>query len=471
MKYIEATRRTFMAKAAKGLISIPFLSSHSADIEAQTPSEEQPKRKAGSTPTGASVHLNVRDFGALGDGETKDTAAIQQALDRCSVLGGGEVLVPAGDYLSGAVTLRSNTVLRLDQGASLLGSPDLADYPFTQVRWEGHWSKGYIGFISAMDAQNIGITGKGRIVGNDAIKGRVDRTTGLRHPALIEFTHCKNVRVEDCVTHQNDMWSIHPTFCENITFTNVTVGGGADGIDIDSCRHVVIDGCTFATGDDCISLKSGRGEEGYSIHRPTEDVHISNCTFDDIRWACIGIGSETSGGIRNVHVDHCKCIGAGTFAIYIKSRPGRGAFIEDIYMNDLDVTGAKAGFLRINMLSSGKQDELSVAGDEGIPTIRNFNFSNIHVTDLPVLVNAVDIHPNKPLIGFSLVNISGTCGRGISLANIRHAVLRNINLTGYAGPLLSTNNVTGVGLAGAAPLAAPKIPDPIPVPAQPYVLH
>jgi hypothetical protein len=140
-------------------------------------------------------------------------------------------------------------------------------------------------------------------------------------------------------------------------------------------------------------------------------------------------------------------------------------------MNDLDVTGAKAGFLRINMLSSGKQDELSVAGDEGIPTIRNFNFSNIHVTDLPVLVNAVDIHPNKPLIGFSLVNISGTCGRGVSLANIRHAVLRNINLTGYAGPLLSTNNVTGVGLAGAAPLAAPKIPDPIPVPAQPYVLH
>lgn len=471
MKYIEATRRTFMAKAAKGLISIPFLSSHSAGIEAQMPSEEQPRRKAPSTPTGASVHLNVRDCGALGDGKTKDTAAIQQALDRCSVLGGGEVFVPAGDYLTGAIALRSNTLLRLDQGAALLGSSELADYPLTQVRWEGHWTKGYIGFISAMDAENIGITGEGRIVGNDAIKGRVDRTTGLRHPALIEFTHCKNVRVEDCVTSQNDMWSIHPTYCESITFKNVTVHGGADGIDVDSCRHVVIDGCTFATGDDCISLKSGRGEEGYSIRRPTEDVRISNCTFDDIRWACIGIGSETSGGIRNVHVDHCKCIGAGTFAIYIKSRPGRGAFIEDIYVNDLDVSGAKAGFLRINILNSGKQDEFSVPGDDGIPTIRNFNFNNIHVTDLPVLVNAVDIHPNKLLSGFSLVNISGTCGRGISLANIHHAVLRNINVTGYAGPLLSTNNVTGVGLAGAAPLAAPKIPDPISVPDQPYVLH
>ncbi len=471
MKYIEATRRTFMAKAAKGLLSIPFLSSQSAGIEAQMPSEEQPKLKAGSTPTSASVHLNVRDFGALGNGKAKDTAAIQQALDRCSVLGGGEVLVSAGDYLSGAIALRSNTVLRLAAGAALLGSPDLADYPLTEVRWEGHWTKGYIGFISAMDAENIGVAGRGRIVGNDAIKGRVDRTTGLRHPALIEFTHCKNVRVEDCVTSQNDMWSIHPTYCVNITFKNVAVHGGADGIDVDSCRHVVIDGCTFATGDDCISLKSGRGEEGNSIHRPTEDVHISNCTFDDIRWACIGIGSETSGGIRNIHVDHCKCIGAGTFAIYIKSRPGRGAFVEDIFMNDLDVSGAKSGFLRINILNGGKQDEFSVPGDDGIPTIRNFNFNNIHVTDLPVLVNAVDIHPNKPLNGFSLVNIRGTCRRGISLANILHVVLRNINVTGYAGPLLSTNNVTGVGDAGAAPLAAPKIPDPIPVPAQPYVLH
>ncbi len=460
-----------MAKAATGVIALPFLPLVATRSAAQIDREDQPQGWAGSWQHDPTVSLNVRDFGALGDGKTKDTAAIQQALDRCSVLGGGEVLVPVGNYLSGAIALRSNTVLHLDAGAILLGSPDLADYPLTQVRWEGHWSKGYIGFISAMDAENIGIIGQGRIVGNDAIKGRVDRTTGLRHPALIEFTHCKNVRVEDCVTKQNDMWSIHPTYCENITFKNVTVHGGADGMDVDSCKHVVIDGCMFATGDDCISLKSGRGEEGYSIHRPTEDVHISNCTFDDVRWACIGIGSETSGGIRNVHVDHCRCIGAGTFAIYIKSRPGRGAFIEDIYMSDLEVSGARAGFLRINVLNSGKQDEYSVAGDDGIPTIRNFNFNNIHVTDLPVLVNAVDIHPNKPLDGFSLTDISGTCGRGISLANIRHAILGNISVTGLVGPLLSTYNVTGVGLVGAGPLAAPNIPDPIPVPSRPYVLR
>jgi len=422
-------------------------------------------------PAKVAVKLNVRDFGAVGDGKTKDTAAIQGTLDRCSVLGGGEVLVPAGEYLTGAIVLRSNTLLRLDEGATLFGSPDMADYPLTQVRWEGRWIKGYIGFVSAMDAENIGIAGKGKIIGSSAVVGRVDRKTKLRLPALIEFTSCKNVRVEDCFTKNYGMWSIHPTYCENITFKNVTVRSGADGIDIDSCKHVVIDGCDFDTTDDCISLKSGRGAEGYSILRMTEDVRISNCTFMDAVWACIGIGSETSGGIRNVHVEHCKCLGARTFAIYIKSRPGRGAFIEDIYMNDLEVSGAKAGFLRFNILDSGKQDEFMVPGDEGIPTIRNFHFSNIRVTDVPMLVDGVNIHPNKPLEGFSLTNVSGTCGKGIYLANIKHAELRNIKVTGFSGALLNTYNVTGTGLAGAAPLTAAKTPDPIPAPATPYLLH
>jgi polygalacturonase len=469
MTHLPLARRTFLAKAGLGIAALPFLSALPESIAAEVGPKHEIKDLPAQTKTG--VHLNVRDFGALGDGKTKDTTAIQQALDRCSVLGGGEVLVPAGEYSTGAIVLRSNTILRLDAGSLLLGTPDLADYPLTQVRWEGHWVKGYIGLVSAMDAENIGIIGTGKIVGNAAIVGRVDRITQLRHPALLEFINCKNIRVEDCHTSQNDMWSIHPTYCENITFRNVTVHGGADGIDVDSCKQVVIDGCDFATGDDCISLKSGRGAEGYAILRPTEDVRISNCTFADLNWACIGIGSETSGGIRNVHVEHCKCTRAKTFAIYIKSRPGRGAFIEDIYVNDLDVSGAQAGFLRFNILNSGKQDEFAVPGDDGIPTIRNFQFSNIRVKDVPVLVDGVGIHPGKPLEGFSLTNVTGTCGKGITLANIHHADLRKIEVTGYSGALLSISNVTGAGLAGAVRLEAAKPPDPIPIPVQPYSLH
>jgi len=464
MDHLTLARRSFLTTAGLGLAALPLYSALPDAVASA-------KDSIPDAPPAPDVHLNVRDFGALGDGKTKDTAAIQQALDRCAVLGGGEVLLPAGEYSTGAIQLRSNTVLRLDAGASLLGSPDLADYPLTQVRWEGRWIKGFIGLISAMDAENIAIVGAGKIVGNRAIVGRVDRVTLFRNPALIEFTSCKKIRVEDCFTSQNDMWSIHPTYCENITFKNVTVHSGADGIDVDSCKHVVIDGCDFNTADDCISLKSGRGAEGYAIHRPTEDVRISNCTFADLHWACIGIGSETSGGIRNVHVEHCKCTSAKTFAIYIKSRPGRGAFIEDIFMNDLDVSGAQAGFLRFNILNSGKQDEYPVPGDEGIPTIRNFHFSNIRVKDVPVLVDGTRIHPSKPLEGFSLTNVSGSCGKGIFLANIHQAELRKIEVTGYTGALLNTSNVTGSGLAGALPLEAAKLPDPVPPPAQPYSLR
>jgi polygalacturonase len=244
-----------------------------------------------------------------------------------------------------------------------------------------------------------------------------------------------------------------------------------DGIDVDSCRHVHIDGCDISTGDDCISLKSGRGSEGYLLHQPTEDVHISNCTFADSIFACIGIGSETSGGIRGVHIEHCKFTGAKTFALYIKSRPGRGAFIEDIVANDLEVSGTQGGLLRFNLLASGKQDESPVPGMEGIPTVRNFRFSNIHVTDAPILVDGTSVHPEKPLDGFSLTNVTGSCTKGIYLANVRNAVIRNVNVTGFAAPLINIHNVTGVGLHGAALIDAPKIGDPVPIPAQPYHLR
>jgi len=472
-------RRDLLKKAGQGALAAPILALLPQFAETQKPKKNVSAMgtsgKQTKPPAKPTVSLNVKDYGATGDGKTKDTLAIQQTIERCSVFGGGEVVLPAGDYLTGALVLRSGVVLRVEEGATLNGSPDMSDYPLAQVRWEGHWMKGYSAFISAMDAENIGITGPGKIIGSPAVVGRLERPSGLRLPALLEFVNCSNVRVENCYTQNYGMWSIHPTYCDHVTFKNVVVKSGADGIDVDSCRHVTIDGCDFDTTDDCISLKSGRGIEGFTIARATEDVHISNCTFADKVWACIGIGSETSGGIRDVYGDHCKCLGAGTFAIYIKSRPGRGAFIENIYMNDLEVSGAKNGFLRFNILNSGIADTPNlVPGDEGIPTIRNFEFRNIKVTDMAELVHGIDIHPRKPLDGFVLENVSGTCKKGISLANIRNAHLSGIKVTGFEGPLLSTNNVSGTGLAGATPIQnadMPTLPDAIPPLAAPYELH
>jgi polygalacturonase len=418
--------------------------------------------------------LNVRDFGATGDGRTKDTAAIQRALDRCRALGGCEVLVPAGEYLTGALGLKSNTTLRLEQGASILGTSDLADYPVTHVRWEGKWIPGHLGLIHAVDAEHIAVVGPGRIVGNPAVGGRPTPQSPFRRPALIEPIGCKDVRLENFSTEYQRMWSVHPTNSEHILIRNLTIrstGGNGDGIDIDSCKHVRIEGCDIATGDDCISIKSGRGMEGYTLLNTSEDILITNCTLADSIYACIGIGSETSGGIRNVRVEHCKFTHAQTYAIYIKSRPGRGAFIEDITATDLDVSGMVGGFLRFNFLNSGLQDQDPVPGLEGIPTLRNFHFSNVRVRDVPVLVDGTSVHPDKPLDGFSLTGVTGTAARGISLANVRGAKLRDIKVTGYAGPLIGVNNVSGSGLKGAAAIDPPELPDPVPAPARPYQLR
>jgi polygalacturonase len=473
----QKTRRGFLKMAGQGLIIAPFatslISCGTTRSSAGNKVVEEGK-KTGGNKAQPKLSLNVKDFGAIGDGKTKDTIAIQQAIDRCWILGGGEVLVSAGDYLTGAIALKSNTILRLEKGATILGTPDFADYPVTQVRWEGKWIQGHVGLIYAIDAENIGIIGPGKIIGNRALGGRPNAQNPLRHPALIEPIGCNNIRFEDFSTSYYLMWSIHPTYSDNIVIKNLNIrstGGNGDGIDLDSCKHVRIDNCDIETGDDCISLKSGRGMEGNTLMRTTEDVHITNCTFADTIFACIGLGSETSGGIRNVRIEHCKFTKAQTHAIYIKSRPGRGAFIEDIACSDLDVSGTTGGFLRFNILNSGLQDQVPVPGDEGIPTIKNFSFSNIRVTDVPVLVDGTAIHPNKALDGFTLSNVTGTCKKGIFLANIKNAKIKNINLTGYTGPLISAYNVTGSGLDGAATLDAPKLPDAVPEPKQPYRLY
>jgi hypothetical protein len=469
-------RRNFLKTATYGALAAPIVASLEGCAHtgaAANTAGEQTTAPGSAERAGPTVSLNVKAYGAAGDGKTNETLALQLVIERCSLLGGGEVVVPAGDYATGALALRSNVTLRIEDGASLLGSGDMADYPMAQVRWEGRWIKGFGALISATDAENIGIMGPGKILASDAIKGRVDRKTGMRLPALLEFTNCRNVRVENLFTVQTGMWSTHPVYCENVTFKNVVIHSGADGIDVDSCRHVTIDGCTFETSDDCISLKSGRGEEARTINRPCEDVRILNCTFNDKNFACIGIGSETSAGVRNVVIEHCKCVGARSHAIYIKSRPGRGAFVENITVNDFEASGAKQGFLRLNNLNSGKQDEYPVPGEAGIPLFREFHFSNIRVTDMPVLVQAAEIHPRKPLVGFSFTNVTGTCEKGITLANMKNVVIGNVKVTGFDGPLLSISNVMGVGLAGTAqidPAKMPKVPDAVPEPEKAYEL-
>jgi polygalacturonase len=388
--------------------------------------------------------FNVRTSGAVGDGATKDTAAFQKALDACAAAGGGTVVVPAGNYLIGSIELKSYTTLRLEKGAHLMSSPDLDDFPIIKVRWEGHWVDGHRALIYAREATRLAVVGPGKISGNPALSGR----EMPRRPVLIEPITCLDVRFEGFSTEHKSMWSIHPTYCINVTAKNLTIrssGGNGDGIDVDSCKDVRIEGCDIDTGDDCIAIKSGRGMEGYRLARPTENVLISRCTLGDSIFACIGIGSETSGGIRNIKIEHCKFTHAKTFAVYIKSNPGRGAFIEDIAGHDLEVNTAPGGFLRFNLSGSGIKDAEPVTGLEGIPSTKNFSFKDVQV-NCGTLVDGDHTSPEKPVNGLLLENIRGTCQKGITLANMTNVVLRDIQVTGFTGPFITQTNVSGTGL-------------------------
>jgi hypothetical protein len=198
--------------------------------------------------------------------------------------------------------------------------------------------------------------------------------------------------------------------------------------------------------------------DGARLGKSCENILITHCTLSDRTFACFGLGSEMSGGVRNVRVEHCKFLHSGSnwYAIYIKTRPGRAGITENIVFDDIDVSDA-GGFLRINTMNGGNNgpNDEPVEGDIGVPLIRNIKASNIRVTKVADLVAGFQTNTQKPVDGLTLENITGDCGKGIALVNIDHAVLRNIKVTGYTGPFLSTENTTGTGLEGAVKYVAP----------------
>jgi polygalacturonase len=417
---------------------------------------EVPNGAADIPPAQPDAIYNVRTFGATGDGATKDTAAFQKALDTCAVNGGGDVQVPAGTYLIGSIQIGSKTILRLAAGAILQGSPDLADYPVMDIRWEGRWQPGRRALIYSANVDHTGIIGPGRIQYN--ING-TNGADGLRNPVVLEPISCNDVRWEGFTVAQGGNWATHPTYCTDMVIKGITVTSNRDGIDVDSCKNVRIEECAISTGDDSISLKSGRGMDGARLAKPCENILITSCTLIDRTFACLGIGSETSGGVRNVRIQHCRLSAPSSDDIYIKTRIGRAGDNDNISGDDLDVQAGS--FLRINLVKGGNSSTADdpVDGLVGYPGGKNIRFSNIRVA-CKTLVQATEISALKPLQGLTLDHITGTCTQGMTLANIVNADLHDINVSGYTGALLGIYNVTGTGLDGAATIPAPVDPPP-----------
>jgi polygalacturonase len=396
----------------------------------------QPVKPATTT----STFHSVRSFGAKGDGMTKDTAAFQAALDLCMTNGGGTVTVPTGVYLIGSIVISPNTTLQLERGANLIGSRDIADYPLVSVRFEGEFQQGHRALVYSPRADNVTITGGGSIFGPPL---NVSRLRNPRGPVLIELASGTNVTLNGFSTEYEQLWSIHLLFCQNVTARNLvirTINTNGDGIDVDSCDGVTIEGCDINTGDDAISLKSGRGLAAMQLGRPTQNVLIKNCMLASSLDAGLGLGTEMSGGIRDVRLENCLICGHQN-GIFIKSRDGRGGYMENITGENLIINNSPT-FVGIDLVTKGIQASDPVPGDvEKWALVKNISFSHIKVNNVQALVVGTAVSTNRPIDGLTFTDITGTCERGITLANVLNAKFDGINVTGFNGQLFKTNNV------------------------------
>ncbi|HTV39546.1 MAG TPA: glycoside hydrolase family 28 protein [Candidatus Sulfotelmatobacter sp.] len=390
--------------------------------------------------------FNVRSFGAIGDATNMDTVAFQKAMDACAAYGGGTVVVPAGRYLIGSVKLGNDTVLRLKRGANLIASANIADYPIIQVRFEGEFVPGHRALIYAENGNHVAISGNGVIIGPPLNLSHLRKPRG---PVLIETCNCTNVVLDGFTTQYQFLWSIHPLLCQKVTIKNLkirSVGFNGDGIDVDSCQNVLIDHCDINTGDDAISLKSGRGQSAVRMDRPTQNVTIRNCTLVSSIFAAVGIGTELSGGISDTLIENCTLSGHQN-GIFLKSRDGRGGYIKNFTGKNLTITNSPT-FLGIQLLDKGIQATDPVLGDPDEWTqVSGIHFEHIRVNNVHYLLRALEVPPERPIDGFSLADVRGTCQHALTMANMNNVALNGINVTNYQGPLLIESNVKGTGLS------------------------
>ncbi len=284
------------------------------------------------------MFINVRDLGAAGDGTTKDTEAFKKAIDKCKEQGGGTIYVPAGEYLTGPIQLASNMTLYIESGAVLKFSNQLDDFPTVYTRWEGEEMEVYSPLIYAENSENIAVVGFGTIDGQGEIWWKLHGNKELRYPRprSICFYKCKNVTIEGIKIVNSPSWTVNPIECENVTIHNVKIQNpydspNTDGINPESCKGVRISNCYIDVGDDCVTLKSGT--EDCKVRIPCENITITNCIMAHGHGGVV-IGSEMSGGVRNVVISNCIFEGTDR-GIRIKTRRGRGGVVEDIRVSNI----------------------------------------------------------------------------------------------------------------------------------------
>jgi len=441
--------------------------------------------------------LSIKKYGAISDGNTLNTKSINGAIDALSKKGGGVVLIPSGLWLTGPIVLKNNINLHIAAGATLLFTADKNEYPLVEANWEGLPQMRNQSPISATKASNIAITGKGIIDGNGDVwrAVKIDKLTesqwkkkvasggvvsddkktwypsegfvkGSKMPAnpgmispekdaafyqsvkdflrpnLVLLTSCKYVLLEGVTFQNSPAWCLHPLMCENLTVRNVFVKNpwyaqNGDGIDAESCKNVLIENTVFDVGDDALCMKSGRDAEGRKRGMPIENVIIRNCTVYAAHGGFV-IGSEMSGGARNIYVNNCTFIGTD-IGLRFKTTRGRGGIVENIFIKDIYMKDIPAEAILFDMYYMAK-DPVVLAGekrelpkvefkavDETTPQFRNFHISNVYCNgaEKGIFVRGL---PEMHVKDIVLENMVIQAKRGIDVQEASGITFKNIKI-------------------------------------------
>lgn len=403
-------------------------------------------------PTFQDSTFNIISYGADPNLAHDSRPAILKAINDCNQAGGGKVLIPAGKYLvNGPIVLKSHVNLHLEKGARLEFSTNPQDYlPMVLTKWEGTECYNYSPFIYCYQSVNVAITGEGEIDGNGAEvfntwkkleKPAMDklrqmgndsvpvyeRLFGEGHylrPCMIQFLGCKNVLVEGVQIYDSPFWIIHPVYCDNVIVRNVYIDGqnyNNDGCDPESSTNVLIENVHFNVGDDGIAIKSGRDQDGWRVGQATENVIIRNCHFS--QWA-ITIGSEMSGGVRNIYIEDCQ-IDSCRNGIYFKSNMDRGGFFENLYMRRITADICLWGMVNFRTNYHGYR------GGNYPTRFRNITIEDVvcnRVDSVALMANGI---PEAKLYNITLRNIDiKQAPKATQMRNVENLILDNVKVNG-----------------------------------------
>lgn len=467
-------------------------------------------------PTFPANNVSIADYGGVPDGATLNTEAFAKAIQALSQKGGGTLTVPSGIWYTGPIVFQSNINLHLEKGALILFSSNFDLYPLVHTVFEGLDTRRCQSPISGRNLKNIAITGEGSINGSgdawrplkkskvtDSHWQRVIKSGGVvkdgnywfpskgslkgndmsdmnvpngdlsdeewksvkdfLRPVMVSFIECENVLLEGVLFENSPSWNIHPLMCKNVIVDNVFVRNpgysqNGDGLDLESCQNSIIVNSTFDVGDDAICIKSGKDEDGRRRGIPTENVIIDNCKVFQGHGGFV-VGSEMSGGVRNISVSNCQFLGTDV-GLRFKSRRGRGGVVENIYVNNINMFDIATESFLFDLYYGGKSasealedgDETPVENivyevDETTPVFRNIYVKNLTSRNArrAMYFNGL---PEMNITNINLENTTITSTFGGELSESDGITFKNVKIIPKEGPALILNNVKNMDATG-----------------------